>query len=161
MKESKTVLPNVNGHVDQQKLGHHSKSKPSEMKSEMGSVVSSVPSTAAAAAVAAPPSTIPTSTAQTEELVGGCCVCSDDQGFANNALVYCDGKGCTVACHTGIYSNRTFAIPSEHCCFLACYGIVSIPDGDWYCGRCEAKNIRAVCDEKIDFVLCSREKKIL
>ena len=36
-----------------------------------------------------------------EELVGGCCVCSDDQGFANNALVYCDGKGCTVACHTG------------------------------------------------------------
>jgi hypothetical protein len=48
-----------------------------------------------------------------EELIGGCCVCSDDQGFSNNALVYCDGKGCTVACHTGkkkkniliIYSN--------------------------------------------------------
>jgi len=36
-----------------------------------------------------------------EELIGGCCVCSDDQGFSNNALVYCDGKGCTVACHTG------------------------------------------------------------
>ncbi|CAF3905391.1 unnamed protein product [Adineta steineri] len=62
-----------------------------------------------------------------EELVGGCCVCSDDQGFSNNALVYCDGKGCTVACHT------------------ACYGIVSIPDGDWYCRRCEAGEIRAPC----------------
>ena len=36
-----------------------------------------------------------------EDLVGACCVCSDDQGFANNALVYCDGKDCTVACHTG------------------------------------------------------------
>jgi len=36
-----------------------------------------------------------------EELIGGCCVCSDDQGFSNNALVYCDGKECTVACHTG------------------------------------------------------------
>lgn len=36
-----------------------------------------------------------------EELIGGCCVCSDDQGFSNNALVYCDGKGCKVACHTG------------------------------------------------------------
>ncbi|CAF0889447.1 unnamed protein product [Rotaria sp. Silwood1] len=62
-----------------------------------------------------------------EELVGGCCVCSDDQGFSNNALVYCDGKGCTVACHT------------------ACYGIVSIPDGDWYCRRCEVGAIQAPC----------------
>ncbi|CAF0782290.1 unnamed protein product [Adineta ricciae] len=62
-----------------------------------------------------------------EELVGGCCVCSDDQGFSNNALVYCDGKGCTVACHT------------------ACYGIVSIPDGDWYCRRCEAGEYQAPC----------------
>ncbi|CAF3983311.1 unnamed protein product [Rotaria sordida] len=62
-----------------------------------------------------------------EELVGGCCVCSDDQGFSNNALVYCDGKGCTVACHT------------------ACYGIVSIPDGDWYCRRCEVGAIHAPC----------------
>ncbi|CAF2388938.1 unnamed protein product [Rotaria sp. Silwood2] len=62
-----------------------------------------------------------------EELVGGCCVCSDDQGFSNNVLVYCDGKGCTVACHT------------------ACYGIVSIPDGDWYCRRCEVGAIQAPC----------------
>jgi protein AF-17/10 len=40
-----------------------------------------------------------------EELIGGCCVCSDDQGFSNNALVYCDGKDCTVACHTGKIKN--------------------------------------------------------
>ena len=32
--------------------------------------------------------------------------------------------------------------------FLACYGIVTIPDGDWYCGRCEAGDIRAVCKEE-------------
>lgn len=42
-----------------------------------------------------------------DELIGGCCVCSDDQGFSNNALVYCDGKGCTVACHTGKIRNIT------------------------------------------------------
>ncbi|CAF2076553.1 unnamed protein product [Rotaria magnacalcarata] len=62
-----------------------------------------------------------------EELVGGCCVCSDDQGFSNNALVYCDGKDCTVACHT------------------ACYGIVSIPDDNWYCRRCELGEFHAPC----------------
>ncbi|CAF3667415.1 unnamed protein product [Rotaria socialis] len=62
-----------------------------------------------------------------EDLVGGCCVCSDDQGFSNNALVYCDGKDCTVACHT------------------ACYGIVSIPDDNWYCRRCELGEFHAPC----------------
>jgi hypothetical protein len=28
--------------------------------------------------------------------------------------------------------------------YLACYGIVSIPDGDWYCRRCEAGESQAV-----------------
>jgi len=77
-----------------------------------------------------------------EELVGGCCVCSDDQGFSNNALVYCDGKGCTVACHTG---NKTPTISIVYLFeYLACYGIVSIPDDNWYCRRCEAGEIHAV-----------------
>ncbi|CAF0762347.1 unnamed protein product [Didymodactylos carnosus] len=66
-----------------------------------------------------------------EHLVGGCCVCSDDQGWAENPLVYCDGKFdekfCTVAVHQ------------------ACYGIVSVPEDSWFCGRCELKDFRASC----------------
>ena len=54
-----------------------------------------------------------------KQMVGGCCVCGDDMAFDNNLLVYCDGVGCQVAVHQG------------------CYGIVNIPDGDWYCKRCE------------------------
>ena len=81
--------------------------------------------------------------ASNEELIGGCCVCSDDQGFSNNALVYCDGKGCTVACHTGELKKVGHGRFHE-CDCLACYGIVSIPDGDWYCRRCEAGEMHAV-----------------
>ncbi|XP_046668256.1 protein AF-10-like [Homalodisca vitripennis] len=54
-----------------------------------------------------------------KEMVGGCCVCSDDRGWAENPLVYCDGQGCTVAVHQ------------------ACYGIVTVPSGNWYCRKCE------------------------
>lgn len=36
-----------------------------------------------------------------KEMVGGCCVCSDDRGWTENPLVYCDGQGCTVAVHQG------------------------------------------------------------
>lgn len=35
------------------------------------------------------------------EMVGGCCVCSDDRGWPENPLVYCDGQSCTVAVHQG------------------------------------------------------------
>ena len=38
------------------------------------------------------------------EMVGGCCVCSDEQGWNENPLVYCDGHGCTVAVHQGLLS---------------------------------------------------------
>ena len=34
--------------------------------------------------------------------VGGCCVCSDEQGWNENPLVYCDGQGCSVAVHQGM-----------------------------------------------------------
>lgn len=83
MKDTKTVLPTVNGNIEN-KNGYHSKQKNSDHDEVSSSEQSMKP------------------TEQSEELVGGCCVCSDDQGFANNALVYCDGKGCTVACHTGL-----------------------------------------------------------
>ena len=35
------------------------------------------------------------------EMVGGCCVCSDERGWDENPLVYCDGQGCNVAVHQG------------------------------------------------------------
>ena len=38
------------------------------------------------------------------EMVGGCCVCSDERGWAENPLVYCDGAGCNVAVHQGLCS---------------------------------------------------------
>lgn len=56
-----------------------------------------------------------------KEMVGGCCVCSDERGWPENPLVYCDGQNCTVAVHQ------------------ACYGIVSVPTGPWYCRKCESQ----------------------
>lgn len=56
-----------------------------------------------------------------KEMVGGCCVCSDERGWSENPLVYCDGQHCTVAVHQ------------------ACYGIVTVPTGNWYCRKCESQ----------------------
>ena len=56
-----------------------------------------------------------------KQMVGGCCVCADDTGYDDNMLVYCDGDGCEVAVHQ------------------LCYGVGKVPDGDWYCRRCEFK----------------------
>ncbi len=41
-----------------------------------------------------------------KEMVGGCCVCSDERGFYENPLVYCDGQGCNVAVHQGLYQHN-------------------------------------------------------
>lgn len=54
-------------------------------------------------------------------MVGGCCVCSDESGSLENPLVYCDGDGCNVAVHQ------------------ACYGIITVPQGPWFCKRCESQ----------------------
>lgn len=40
-----------------------------------------------------------------KEMIGGCCVCSDDRGWTENPLVYCDGEGCNVAVHQGELSR--------------------------------------------------------
>ena len=45
-----------------------------------------------------------------KEMVGGCCVCSDERGFFENPLVYCDGQGCNVAVHQGNYYSILFSI---------------------------------------------------
>ncbi|VDK26581.1 unnamed protein product [Anisakis simplex] len=36
-------------------------------------------------------------------MLGGCCVCADENGWEANPLVYCDGPNCEVAVHQGIY----------------------------------------------------------
>ncbi len=54
-----------------------------------------------------------------KQMIGGCCVCADDSAYCDNPLVYCDGIGCNVAVHQ------------------ACYGIVTVPEGPWFCRRCE------------------------
>ncbi|CAL1528212.1 unnamed protein product [Lymnaea stagnalis] len=56
-----------------------------------------------------------------KEMIGGCCVCSDERGWNENPLVYCDGAGCSVAVHQ------------------ACYGIVLVPTGPWFCKKCESQ----------------------
>ncbi|XP_054767881.2 protein AF-10-like isoform X1 [Lytechinus pictus] len=56
-----------------------------------------------------------------KEMVGGCCVCGDERGWTENPLVYCDGHGCNVAVHQ------------------ACYGIVAVPTGPWFCRKCESQ----------------------
>lgn len=48
-------------------------------------------------------------------------MCSDERGWAENPLVYCDGHGCSVAVHQ------------------ACYGIVQVPTGPWFCRKCESQ----------------------
>ena len=65
------------------------------------------------------------------EMVGGCCVCSDERGWDENPLVYCDGAGCNVAVHQ------------------ACYGIVTVPTGPWFCRKCESQEraARVVSDD--------------
>lgn len=57
-------------------------------------------------------------------------MCSDDRGWPENPLVYCDGQSCTVAVHQ------------------ACYGIVTVPTGPWYCRKCESqeRTARVKCE---------------
>lgn len=41
-------------------------------------------------------------------MVAGCCVCSDERGWTENPLVYCDGAGCNIAVHQGTNTRYTF-----------------------------------------------------
>lgn len=52
--------------------------------------------------------------------------------------MYCDGQGCTVAVHQGKYFC-SFEIFLTCNIFSACYGIVSVPSGPWYCRKCESQ----------------------
>lgn len=48
-----------------------------------------------------------------KEMIGGCCVCSDERGWAENPLVYCDGHGCSVAVHQGKHPTVRRAEPGR------------------------------------------------
>jgi NuA3 HAT complex component NTO1 len=76
-----------------------------------------------------------------------CAVCGDGSSTDANMIVFCEGRGCSVAVHQ------------------QCYGIVEVPEGDipWYCdacvpdGRCKAaaKNSAKVnAPQKLACVLC-------
>lgn len=67
-------------------------------------------------------------------MIGGCCVCADDTGYSNNLLVYCDG--CDIAVHQG------------------CYGIINVPEGDWFCRRCEYLKKNSDSKLEINCQLC-------
>ena len=72
-----------------------------------------------------------------KEMLAGCSVCGDDDGSVNNQLVYCDGPECQVAVHQ------------------ACYGIGTVPAGEWLCRLCEHKCAHAAQDKETGrCVLC-------
>lgn len=71
---------------------------------------------------------------------GACCVCSDENGWADNPLVYCEGPNCQVAVHQGL-CVRALGTHTR----AGCYGIVSVPDGSWYCARCAASASDSQC----------------
>ena len=53
--------------------------------------------------------------------VDDCCICFNGDSEDNDPILFCDGAGCSAVVHQ------------------SCYGVVSIPDGDWYCDMCAVK----------------------
>ncbi|CAO3592861.1 unnamed protein product [Absidia cylindrospora] len=50
-----------------------------------------------------------------------CAVCHADVPKPKNPIIFCDGTDCNIAVHK------------------RCYGVGSVPKGDWFCQRCECK----------------------
>ncbi|ORZ08676.1 hypothetical protein BCR42DRAFT_141799 [Absidia repens] len=50
-----------------------------------------------------------------------CAVCHTDLPKPKNPIIFCDGTDCNIAVHK------------------RCYGVGSVPKGDWFCQRCECK----------------------
>ena len=60
-----------------------------------------------------------------KEMVGGCCVCSDERGWDENPLVYCDGHGCNVAVHQGTLA--TMSLERSDVIHVQCYTYTYAP----------------------------------
>ncbi|KAG0337356.1 Zinc finger protein zfp-1 [Podila humilis] len=60
-----------------------------------------------------------------------CLVCGNGKSYTKNKILFCDGPGCDIPVHQ------------------KCYGVAVVPEGDWYCQRCEDKipveNTPSVC----------------
>ncbi|KAK4509267.1 uncharacterized protein ATC70_007617 [Mucor velutinosus] len=56
-----------------------------------------------------------------EEEQDACNVCERDSSPSKNPIMFCDGKGCNMPVHK------------------RCYGLKQVPEGDWFCQRCENK----------------------
>lgn len=55
-----------------------------------------------------------------------CCnVCRLDEAHEDDLIIYCDG--CDIGVHQG------------------CYGVTTVPDGDWYCNRCRQNALKERC----------------
>ncbi|KAG0089749.1 Zinc finger protein zfp-1 [Podila epicladia] len=50
-----------------------------------------------------------------------CLVCGSGKSYSKNKILFCDGPGCDIPVHQN------------------CYGVAVVPEGDWYCERCEDK----------------------
>jgi PHD-zinc-finger like domain/Bromodomain/PHD-finger len=72
----------------------------------------------------------------------GCSICNDSFSDDTNMIVFCDG------CDVGVHQ--------------ACYGIRCIPEGMWFCQRCEAQQRLTTVDSSAKFeptcVLCSQQR---
>ncbi|KAF9360788.1 Protein Jade-1 [Mortierella sp. AD094] len=48
-----------------------------------------------------------------------CLICGSGKSFTKNQILFCDGPGCDIPVHQ------------------KCYGVKVVPEGNWYCQRCE------------------------
>ncbi|KAI7887364.1 hypothetical protein K492DRAFT_202545 [Lichtheimia hyalospora FSU 10163] len=50
-----------------------------------------------------------------------CTICEGDRSTKKNPIVFCDGEDCNIPVHKD------------------CYGVDQVPDGEWFCQKCENK----------------------
>ncbi|KAG0289126.1 Protein Jade-1, partial [Dissophora globulifera] len=56
-----------------------------------------------------------------------CLVCGSGKTFTHNQILFCDGPGCDIPVHQN------------------CYGVKVVPEGNWYCQRCEDRIPPSCC----------------